>query len=115
MGNISETINSNKYEFSLGTLALAVGSFAYYQNLRNSEVRKIANALNPEIPAVSQKRVDIYPNIDEATIFQELLKYRLNPIYRIAITGGPCAGKSTALDKICAHFSEAGFHVMVVP
>lgn len=43
------------------------------------------------------------------------MKYRLNPIYRIAITGGPCAGKSTALDKICQHFSEAGFHVMVVP
>jgi hypothetical protein len=31
------------------------------------------------------------------SICSEFLKYKKNPIYRIALTGGPCAGKSTAL------------------
>ena len=45
----------------------------------------------------------------------EFVKYKEYPIYRIAITGGPCAGKSTALNQINKHFTEAGFHVMIVP
>lgn len=64
MGNITDKINSHKYELSLAALAATLVGFAYYQNQHNSETRKIANALNPEIPSVSQKRVDIYPEID---------------------------------------------------
>lgn len=53
--------------------------------------------------------------MNESVIVDELIRYKQNPIYRIVLTGGPCAGKSTALDKICDHFSKKGFHVMVVP
>ena len=38
-----------------------------------------------------------------------------NPIYKIAITGGPSAGKSTCLEKIKSVFTEKGFRVLCVP
>lgn len=31
------------------------------------------------------------------------------------MTGGPCAGKSTALESIQKYFTECGFKVLVVP
>lgn len=38
-----------------------------------------------------------------------------HPIYKIAITGGPCAGKSTSLKKIHDDLSAKGFRVFMVP
>jgi predicted ATPase len=35
--------------------------------------------------------------------------------YRFVLTGGPCAGKTTALARLSAHFSENGFSVYTVP
>lgn len=37
------------------------------------------------------------------------------PIYRICITGGPCAGKTTSLTTIHSHLQEKGFKVLEVP
>ena len=34
--------------------------------------------------------------------------------YKVAITGGPCAGKTTAMEKIVQEFTERGFKVFVV-
>jgi CYTH domain-containing protein/predicted ATPase len=34
---------------------------------------------------------------------------------KIALTGGPCAGKTTILSHIVTHFSERGYRVVVVP
>ena len=36
-------------------------------------------------------------------------------IKRIVLTGGPCAGKTTALVRIIEHFSNLGFKVFTVP
>ena len=36
-------------------------------------------------------------------------------IYRIVLTGGPCGGKTTALNWIDEHFSSRGYKVMIVP
>jgi predicted ATPase len=36
-------------------------------------------------------------------------------IYRICVTGGPCAGKTTALTRIAERVSEMGFRVFLVP
>lgn len=36
-------------------------------------------------------------------------------IKKIAITGGPCAGKSTAINKIINKFSDLGYKVLVIP
>jgi predicted ATPase len=36
-------------------------------------------------------------------------------IVRIVYTGGPCAGKTTALSRTFDYFSKAGFRVVIVP
>lgn len=35
-------------------------------------------------------------------------------IYKIVLTGGPCAGKTTALTKLEEMLTDAGFHVLIV-
>lgn len=39
----------------------------------------------------------------------------MNKIKKIVLTGGPCAGKTTALVKIIEHFSSRGFKVFTIP
>ncbi|MGI6232042.1 MAG: AAA family ATPase [Prevotella sp.] len=39
----------------------------------------------------------------------------MKPIKKIVLTGGPCAGKTTALVKIMEHFSSRGFKVFTLP
>lgn len=39
----------------------------------------------------------------------------MNHITRIVLTGGPCAGKTTALAKIIEHFSNLGYQVFTLP
>ena len=39
----------------------------------------------------------------------------MDNIKRIVLTGGPCAGKTTALVRIIEHFSNLGFKVFTVP
>ena len=36
-------------------------------------------------------------------------------ITRIVLTGGPCAGKTTAIDEAIRHFSELGYKVFTIP
>ena len=37
------------------------------------------------------------------------------PIYRICLTGGPCAGKTTALATLTEILTKRGFTVLQVP
>lgn len=39
----------------------------------------------------------------------------MNEIKRIVLTGGPCAGKTTALVKVIEHFTSLGFKVFTIP
>ncbi len=39
----------------------------------------------------------------------------MKSIRRIVLTGGPCAGKTTALQRIITHFSALGYKVFSVP
>jgi putative protein kinase ArgK-like GTPase of G3E family len=38
-----------------------------------------------------------------------------NPITRIVLTGGPCAGKTTALSELSEGLFQMGFKVLLVP
>jgi len=40
---------------------------------------------------------------------------KITPIYRICFTGGPCAGKTTAITKLTHLIEKKGFRVFVVP
>lgn len=37
------------------------------------------------------------------------------PITRICLTGGPCAGKTTALATLSLHLKQLGYRVLLVP
>ena len=39
----------------------------------------------------------------------------MRDIKRIVLTGGPCAGKTTALVRVTEHFSNMGYKVFTVP
>ena len=39
----------------------------------------------------------------------------MNDIKRIVLTGGPCAGKTTALVRVIEHFSSLGYKVFTIP
>ena len=39
----------------------------------------------------------------------------MNNITKIVLTGGPCAGKTTALVRVIEHFSSLGFKVFTIP
>ena len=39
----------------------------------------------------------------------------MNKITKVVLTGGPCAGKTTALAKVVEHFSNLGYQVYTVP
>lgn len=36
-------------------------------------------------------------------------------IFKVVITGGPCAGKSTAMSKMVEEFTAHGYTVLIVP
>lgn len=40
---------------------------------------------------------------------------KVTPIYRICLTGGPCAGKTTAIAELQNHIENRGFRVFNVP
>jgi len=37
------------------------------------------------------------------------------PIYKICVTGGPCAGKTTCMATLNDKFTELGYRILVVP
>lgn len=39
----------------------------------------------------------------------------MNPIFHIVLTGGPCAGKTTALQLVSTYFKEQNFQVFTLP
>lgn len=53
--------------------------------------------------------------LKELVDHHEIRNVAEHPIYKIAITGGPCAGKSTSLERIKKIFTEKGYRVLCVP
>ena len=45
----------------------------------------------------------------------KMLSTSKHPIYRICLTGGPCAGKTTAFSTLNTALSDRGFRVFQVP
>lgn len=49
------------------------------------------------------------------TTFTEEFPMLNKNIKRIVLTGGPCAGKTTAIDEAIRHFTELGYKVFTIP
>ena len=56
------------------------------------------------------------PFVEEETEAQANLKNSTNvPFYKFVLTGGPCAGKTTALARLSSYLRQRGFEVMTAP
>ena len=100
------------YEFRVGQ-GLSQKELASMLGITNKMVSKWENA--DTVPSISQ--LAGLAEIFNITI-DELVKPKKDKerqIYKIAITGGPCSGKSTALSWIQAEFTKKGYMVLFVP
>jgi dephospho-CoA kinase len=52
---------------------------------------------------------------DSGKDFAKALSHCKHPIIRICLTGGPCAGKTTALATLNQVLTQLGFKVLQVP
>ena len=55
-------------------------------------------------------------DIDNAVFdFADQFSSEKKTIYKVCVTGGPCAGKTTAMAEISKYFGNYGFKVFIVP
>lgn len=62
-----------------------------------------------------RKKTDSSPTPSKTLQHQNIFKIVANTIKRIVLTGGPCAGKTTALVKVTDYFTNLGYKVFTVP
>mmetsp|Transcript_22758 Transcript_22758/g.31863 ORF Transcript_22758/g.31863 Transcript_22758/m.31863 type:complete len:413 (-) Transcript_22758:1439-2677(-) len=56
-------------------------------------------------PRTEKRRSAAVENLEDAKV----------PFYKIVLTGGPCGGKTTAMERISSYLRERGFHVFTCP
>lgn len=101
-------------------LAAAVIAAALYIVRENKEKEELKILLAKAIESKESVRKEAEPILDHVYLkpMGENLEIRSaakNSIYKIVITGGPCGGKSTSLDRINKDLTEKGFRVFCVP
>jgi predicted ATPase len=117
MGNVVDKISANKVETLLLAAIASSGYLLYRQHAEKQELTQILlrtlqckdagvkdfeNALN---------QVYLKEHIEQNSVRNSAE----HPIYKVAITGGPCAGKSTSLKRIHESLTAKGFRVFSVP
>mmetsp|Transcript_8527 Transcript_8527/g.12616 ORF Transcript_8527/g.12616 Transcript_8527/m.12616 type:complete len:453 (-) Transcript_8527:1380-2738(-) len=65
--------------------------------------------------ASSPRSGSFHSSSSDTNLLQYSSDMQTREIYRIVITGGPCAGKTTALSKVASEMRERGFNVFIVP
>lgn len=106
--NFGKTIYSHRKanKMSQGDLATLLG-------VTNKAVSKWENGCAfPSVPQLVKLSKLFGITVDELLSHEETTDKK---IYKIAITGGPCSGKSTALSWLQADFRKKGFMVLFVP
>ena len=105
------------------------GNYLYKLRKENNLTQRfVAYQLNVSDKAVSKWETGkSKPDIDKLKLLAELYNVSLNDllykneekrkikINKIVLTGGPCAGKTTALTWISNYFSKRGYTVLIVP
>lgn len=79
----------------------------------NKAVSKWETGAAKPSTAVLRKLAAVY-NISVDALFRSKEEPMLQDIIKIVITGGPCAGKSTAMSRIQRYFTEIGYTVLFV-
>jgi uncharacterized protein YbcC (UPF0753/DUF2309 family) len=102
MGNIVERVWERKAE---GLLALGAG-WAGYQLYREWQNRKVLTEVLRTSLKIKETGLRDFENALNQVYLKEQVEHHSirntaeHPIYKIAITGGPCGGKSTSLARI---------------
>ena len=103
------------YLFSLRkALKLSQEKLANILGVTNKAVSKWENGkCKPEIKQL--KKLSKIFNVSIEDLLNKIEEKEENKIIKICVTGGPCAGKSTALSYIQNEFTQKGYGVLFVP
>ena len=110
----------NDYEFGnllyeLRTKAnLTQNDLAHKLNVTNKAISKWENGKAKPTTNTLKKIAILFDISIEKLLQTEVIKEE-KEIKKIVITGGPCAGKTTAMSWIQNMFTELGYHVIFVP
>ncbi len=117
MGNIVDKISNHKIELVLlGGIAAS-----FYHLIKERREKQDLRALLKTALESKQVGVKDFENalnqvyLKDNVEHQSLRNSSEHPIYKIAITGGPCGGKSTSLKRIHEDLTAKGFRVLSVP
>ena len=99
MGNILGKLAEHNAAVISAMTALIVLLYVMYEIKQKKQFRKQI------VQALSKKKSDFEDQMNQVYLkdlvdHHEIRNVAEHPIYKIAITGGPCAGKSTSMEKI---------------
>ena len=119
MGNIVDKIASNKSELLSAATLFSVIGYLIYEAREKKRIREILLS-KKSVPELAPTAVDFITQMNQVYLKDQFKSHEIRnntefPIYKIVITGGPCAGKTTSLDRIKQEMSERGYRVFSVP
>jgi putative protein kinase ArgK-like GTPase of G3E family len=117
MGNIVDKVYEHKTEVVLLGGVIATAYHLHKERQEKEELKALLRtALESKQVGVKEfenalNQVYLKDNVEHHSI----RNVAEHPIYKIAITGGPCGGKSTSLRRIHEDLTAKGFRVLSVP
>lgn len=106
--------NFGNYIYDLRTKAkLSQEDLAKHLNVSNKAISKWENGKSKPSLEVLIKLSKLF-NISIERLLQLKIENKEKQIIKIVITGGPCAGKSTAMSIIQKEFSKKGYRVLFI-
>lgn len=105
MGNIVDKIANNKSEILSAATLFSVIGYLIYEAREKKRIREILLSKKLENGQPSTQAFDFLSQMNQVYLKDQFNTHEIRnttefPIYKIVITGGPCAGKTTSLDRI---------------
>jgi Signal recognition particle GTPase len=104
--------STNPEKFSLSIIAGMLGFLTatkVYELIKSQK-----KSIEPEQEEKDKKKIEYLPIAPDTTKMAMSVQKRHN-VYKIVLTGGPCAGKTTSIALIADRLRERGFKVLCVP
>lgn len=105
---------------SMMTFGVVVISFYFILKIYKA-VRPLKSIPGTSVSRINADEVKLPENLESIRRLSTSMEVKPNiegaehPIYRICLTGGPCAGKTTSLTTLMTYLANKGFRVLVVP
>lgn len=120
MGNIIDKVANNKTEILSAATFLSVIGYLVYEACEKRRVRDILLSKNQIKGQNAPQAIDFLSQMNQVYLKEKFNTHEIRnntefPIYKIVVSGGPCAGKTTSLAKIRQEMSERGYRVFSVP